>query len=136
LLEKGINIEAKEDIYGRTALHLAAIDGHEVAARLLLEKGANIHAEKEDGWTALHLAAWNGSEAVARLLLEKGADIEAKNSSHGRTALHLAALGGQKVIVRLLLVKGADATAMDAHGWSALHLTAVDTDWLPVLHHI
>ena len=50
------------------------MEGHVEAARLLLEKGAAVDAQMEDGRTALMLACTNGHVEAARLLLEKGAD--------------------------------------------------------------
>ena len=57
---------------GRIALHIAASNGYEAVARLLLEQGAAIEAVTKDGGTALHFAARNGHEAVARLLRRRG----------------------------------------------------------------
>ena len=51
----------------------AAMNGHEQVARVLLEAGAVVGAEDNDGSTALMLAAHNGHEQVARVLLEAGA---------------------------------------------------------------
>ena len=50
LLEDGLN-----------ALMIAAQNGHEQVARVLLEAGANIEATEEDGWTALMLACHPGA---------------------------------------------------------------------------
>jgi ankyrin repeat protein len=76
---------------------------HEVVARLLLEKGANINAE--GGYykmTALHLAADKGHEAVARLLLRKGANANAKDRDRdGWTALKCATDKGHEAVRRL-----------------------------------
>ena len=47
--------------------------------KILLENGADIRTENNDGDTALHLAAKNGCDAAMRLLLKIGADFEAKN---------------------------------------------------------
>ena len=73
--------------------------------RLLLSKGADIHAKDEMGRTALHNAADRGHEQVVELLLEKGADIESKKSG-GDTALFGAVRYRNESMVRLLLEKG------------------------------
>ena len=63
-----------QDNDGWTALMLAAQNGHEQVARVLLEAGAVVGAQNNDGSTALMHAARNGHEQVARVLLEAGAD--------------------------------------------------------------
>ncbi|KAI9853716.1 MAG: hypothetical protein M1813_001832 [Trichoglossum hirsutum] len=72
-----------------------------MAARLLLEKGADLNVKTYDGRTALHLAAEKGHETVVQLLLEKGGAVNAKTYD-GQTALHLAAEKGHETVVQLL----------------------------------
>ena len=73
LLEKGAELEAKDEGGGGTPLGRAAEQGHEAVVKLLLEKGAELEAKDEDGGgTPLGRAAGQGHEAVVKLLLEKG----------------------------------------------------------------
>jgi ankyrin repeat protein len=96
---------------GFTALHLAAYLGTVEAARLLLARGADVHAPSRNrrlaGTTPLHSAAAGRQTEVAALLLEHGADPEAIQPG-GWTALHAAAANGNAELVRLLLRAGAD----------------------------
>jgi ankyrin repeat protein len=71
LLEKVIDIEAK-DLCKRTALRLAAENGHDLVILLLLKNGADVEAWDSLSWrpTALHLAAANSHKVVARQLLD------------------------------------------------------------------
>jgi ankyrin repeat protein len=89
LLENGAAINAKSRS-GATALHEAAKNGSEAAARLLIENRADIAAKDVSGATALPEAAKCGQEGVTRLLIKNGADIAADDAS-GMTALHKAA---------------------------------------------
>jgi ankyrin repeat protein len=54
LLEKGAELETKDNNYGRTPLSWAAWDGHKAVVKLLLEKGAKLETkDKISGWTPL-----------------------------------------------------------------------------------
>ncbi len=125
LLEKGVDIQSQglQNHETDTALHLASINGKEATVRLLLSKGADVHAKSEKGWTALHQAVYCGNKQVVELLLEKGADICAK-SEKGWTALYQAACCDNKQVVELLLKNGADVYAKTEGGGTALRQAA------------
>jgi ankyrin repeat protein len=58
---KNIQLDSKDNIYGRTPLSWAAV-------KLLLEKGAELESKDGQGQTPLSLAAKNGHKAVVKLL--------------------------------------------------------------------
>ncbi|KAH8800287.1 Pfs, NB-ARC and ankyrin domain protein [Xylogone sp. PMI_703] len=109
LLEKGADIEARDNYTRQTPLLLAAIKGHEAVVRLLLEKGAGVEAQDHLQRTPLLLAANEGHEVVVRLLLEKGDDVEAHNNHFQQTLLSLAFEKGYKTVVQLLLDKNVNS---------------------------
>jgi len=78
-LEAGTDVDAKEPAGGSTPLMVAALVGQTEAAKLLIEKGANINARSNDGATALHAAAFFCHTEILKLLLGKGAVVNAKN---------------------------------------------------------
>jgi ankyrin repeat protein len=108
---------------GFTALHFAAFFGHPGAAKLLIERGAEVDAFGR-GWmtgTALHSAVSRLQSDVARILLEAGASPDVRQSA-GWTPLHAAAMNGDLVSVELLLGAGADPTAANEEGRSVADL--------------
>ncbi|CAI5474493.1 unnamed protein product [Closterium sp. Yama58-4] len=72
------------DDEGRTALHMAAANGHTEIARLLIQRGAPVNAVNRQGNTPLHWAAVNGRDSMVHLLIAAGANPSALNS-HERT---------------------------------------------------
>ena len=78
------------DAYGQTALHYAVCHHDALSlVSVLVESGAQIDADRRDGWTPLHLAAMLNKCDVALKLMEFGADIDAKDDN-GKTAEDVA----------------------------------------------
>lgn len=74
-----INALAGRGFPKATALHLAALRNQHEAARLLIERGADLDArEFPDNAAPLHFAAMYGDLEMIRLLVETGADVEGK----------------------------------------------------------
>lgn len=74
-----------------TPLHYACANNQVKAAKMLLDKGANVNCIKSKGdETPLHSAAMNGSLEAAILLLSKRADVNEVCSTYHEIALHLA----------------------------------------------
>jgi ankyrin repeat protein len=71
-----------------TLLMTVASSGHVHAARLLLERGAEVDARDDQGHTALHHAAFNGEEEMVLILISRGADISTRNSERWTPLMH------------------------------------------------
>ena len=69
---------------GSTALHLAALEGQEAVARVLLASGAQVNARGLREETPLHMAMYDGRREVAELLLASQADANAQNTAGKR----------------------------------------------------
>jgi len=91
LLSSGTKVDSR-DQSGVTPLFVASLFGRTDAAKLLIEKGADIKAAKgTDGSTALHVAAFFCHTDTVKLLLKSGADINALNK---RSDMPLDAVSG------------------------------------------
>ena len=86
---------------GRTALHLAALSGHESTVRFLLQKGSTIDMTDNYRCTALRLAAEKGHLTIVKLLLAAGADLSADFHQLGATLKNVAE-NGHDTIANLL----------------------------------
>jgi ankyrin repeat protein len=83
----------------------ACMHGHIDAAKLLLEKGAEINAVPggfDYAGTGLHYAALNGHRAMVEFLLQQGADRNVKDTKVGSTAAGWAEYGGHPELIDLL----------------------------------
>eukprot|EP00741_Cyanophora_paradoxa_P015539 tig00020902_g15000.t1 len=131
------------DYDGRTALHLAASDGHIDIIHLLIDRGANLNAKDRYGGTPVIDAVRHKQDEAAALLIRFGAsacfedvatmlctaaadgDIDALRrlvecgvdpgtpDYDGRTALHLAACNGNQAAVEYLIQQGVDLSPLD-----------------------
>jgi len=104
-LSKGMDPDIK-DHDDRTALMIAAFEGHDAIVSLLLKKGADPEAKDVDGWTALVHAAHEGRTDMVSLLIDNGVDVNVKINS-GQSVLALAKQDNYEEIVELLLTAGA-----------------------------
>jgi len=102
-------ILGEADIWGCTALHMAADKGSAEIVSMLLERGGSgAKVNAVDAWdqTPLHFAARAGSVAVCRILLDRGALLDTVDAQEF-TALHVAAKLGHEAACEFLLERGA-----------------------------
>ena len=142
-LRRGANVEAQESewrYYKRTALMIAATDGHLDLAKLLRTNGADVNRQGgnyHNDWdsppptsgnrrmSALHYASGAGHKDFVEWLLAEGADLSAQQTGK-RDALWEAAFWGRVDIVKLFLSLGADVNVRDVAG---------ATPFLDAVHH-
>jgi ankyrin repeat protein len=86
-------------------LRWASQNGHIEVVKLLLEKGANIHADDD---FSLRIASQQGHLEVVKLLIENGANVNAQDDY----SLRWASQNGHIEVVKLLLENGADIHAV------------------------
>lgn len=119
----------QKNIYGKTALHVAAKEGKLEVLKTILEAGANVTVIDENGWNAIHFAASEGKLEVAKYLNEVDGSLITEQTNEGETALHLAAAERNDhfhlpPIYNWLVETCVDTKATDKRGWNALHRAA------------
>lgn len=117
LAQQSVDLNA-QGLSGLTVLMRYVGRDREEMVRKMLERGANVSLQDNDGDTALHNGARRGNVNILRLLLGKGADPNVKNKVGG-TPLMWAAVFGHSDAVRVLLENGADASLKDNKGMTA-----------------
>jgi ankyrin repeat protein len=121
MIEKGADVNARDDQYGITPLHTAAYYGRTEIVKLLLKKNVNINAKDKEGETPLIAALTSGHTGIGEILVNKGAVVNIQTKK-GWTPLHFAVSRGDEDLVRLLVEKGADLTAKTNEGKTPLDL--------------
>jgi hypothetical protein len=88
-------------LYGDTALHLAAANGHLSIVETLLAHGADPSRQNDLGHTPLFFASANGEAEVVSRLIAAGADMR-RLSCDGRSARDVAANAECRFLFRAL----------------------------------
>ena len=119
-LADGANVNIRRQ--GFTPLHGAILfrcDPEIVTT--LIEAGAQINAQTDNGETPLYCAAFENQPESAGLLLEAGAQIELANKK-GHTPLYICACRSEPELATLLLAAGANIDHRDSiEGNTLLH---------------
>lgn len=129
------HIELGEILFDRgfTPLHVAAAAGAAEVARLLIERGADVHAKDAKDRehttpisTPIHAVALSDDRDITALLIENGADVRAPSRDY-MPPLHLTAMFNAAEVAVLLIDNGADVNEWN-QSWgspvTALHLAA------------
>lgn len=124
LVAEGVDPKKEVNYDSRTALHLAAAEGHLDVVKYLLEE-VKVPVNPLDRWqnTPLTDAVRSRHEAVANVLYDAGGHMNLSKGEAGRDLCRAAADGGL-VMVEFLLKIGTPVTSSDADGRTPLHFAA------------
>lgn len=75
----GSNLNEKDPLGGSSPLISASLFGKTEMARALIDAGADLNFQNNDGSTALHTASFFCRPEIVKMLLDKGADKTIKN---------------------------------------------------------
>ncbi|KAI4802430.1 hypothetical protein KUCAC02_020267 [Chaenocephalus aceratus] len=120
-------LDIQNNLY-QTPLHLATYLKLPEVVKQLVEKGAGLELQDQEGNTALHVACQHGQTECATEMTRdvspsKMAPVLEIQNWRGLTCLHLAALNRQHPIMKLLVKKEADLNIQEGtSGKTALHL--------------
>jgi hypothetical protein len=135
LQHEKVDINERDELFGRTALHWAVRECNSIAVGHLIDKAANPNIYDNDGLSALHLAAYHekGTEIMDLILKAKKSKqndegIDDVDDEFGTTALHMAVVASNEIIVEYLIEKGADINYRHKSGCTPLHLAAFVQD--------
>jgi len=117
LIARGAALEMR-NAHDSTPLLIAARNGHEYVADMLIQAGAYLNAQDAEGSTPLILATIAGSAKTVRHLTDKGAVLDHFNMLD-RSALMWAAALGRREIAQILIRRGADLEQHNHAGQTA-----------------
>jgi len=119
LLGKGANFNTPTKDQGSTALHFAAVKGHEEIGTLLLECGVDPNIRNQVGGTALMAAAQFNHVGMCKLLIDSGADMLLQ-STDKMSVLHFAAFCNAQEACEFFLNAGIPTDIQNIEGVTAL----------------
>ena len=123
LLDAKADIET-QDLWLRRPLHHAAALNRPQVAKLLIERGAEIDADSEEGFTAFEYAISRKSQTI-KIKMALCPTDDAMKAALGKELLLLAALYGDEKTLKILLsiaLVDVDLRAKDEEGWTALEI--------------
>lgn len=112
LLSRNVNLNST-DVDGRTAMMLAAFNGHTAIVKEFLDRGSPADAKDRSGRTALIYASTGPYPETVSLLLSRKADPNIADNDEKFTALMFAASEGHLEVVKVLLSGKADPSLRD-----------------------
>jgi len=133
-LANGANINARNEL-GETSLHAAAFNKRINIIQLLLDNGAEINSEDNNGYTPMDMARGEvsvllgkhgGKENYRTDPITEAAQPESPTTKAPDISIHKAATDGNIETVKQHIASGADLNAKNKYAWTPLHLAAIN----------
>ena len=117
------------DRAGATLLWHAVLCNRRKVVEWLVERGANINTQDENGFSALHIATQERNSEMVSYLLQNGANVNIQDK-FGNNPILRANLATPFELLRILLENGADVDMKNYYGVSCRDTKIAYPDWL------
>ncbi|RDA83893.1 hypothetical protein CP532_3366 [Ophiocordyceps camponoti-leonardi (nom. inval.)] len=124
LISSGADVKAKSrfsDNMEEPPLHTAVRCGSVEMVRILVNHGADVNEQCNEGWTALHKAAKRGNREMTEFLLFELNGDWTLPLANGGLPIHMAASHNRVPCLELLVRAGSDVNARSYTGRTPLH---------------
>ncbi|KAK7506161.1 hypothetical protein BaRGS_00002273 [Batillaria attramentaria] len=128
LVEAGADLNQPESSALRTPLHEAIHQHYNLAAKLLIDSGCNLHAQNRERQTPLFLASFKGNEQIVRHLLA-ALPRPLKFTTLTAIPTHGAAKQGHAHVLQLLAEGGCDINQLNMDGLTPLQVAATEDNF-------
>ncbi len=106
ILEQGVDVNGVCSETGKTALIHAVEEQHDDVVRVLVERGANVREQNDNGPSVLHAAVSKCRWEMVEVMLEHGASLNSLSPFDIQAALRAAATYGHNKLVEMILRDG------------------------------
>lgn len=94
-------------------MHTAVIEDKALCLKVLIEKGAELEIQDEEGFTPLLMACWMKREEILKLLIQNRASLDVTDKNK-RSSIHLSVLRKDEAILSVLLDAKASTALMNS----------------------
>ena len=124
----GNNDKNPRNNFGETPLHFAAMNGHLLVCKYIMEQVTDKNPRADYGRTPLHYAAMNGHLPVCEYIMEQATDKNPRDNDR-ITALHFAAWNGHLAVCKYIMEQVTNKNPRDNDGKTPLHYAKEEGHW-------